>query len=457
MTASTLNNGHFPDDAQSAAAVYLARGLSPIPLPPRSKDPGYPGWPTLRITPETLDAHFPTEDARNVGILNGDPSCKVLDVDLDCPEARRVAALLLPSTGWVFGRPTSPRSHWIYRCDRALAVAQEKFTDLDGAVLIELRGTGGLTVYPPSTHKGTGELIAWDRFNEQPAEVTLKDLQQAVREVAAVALLSRHWPTTGTRRIRTWRWSVGCYGPNGSKTKWSDFVEALTLATGDDEPRKRIQIVALTAAKQEQDAKTTGWTKLESMLGASGRDVVRLVREWLGMVPTAKPATKTKKRARRLDPYQPFPIEALPDPVAEYVRQGSVALGCDPGYLALPALCVMGSLIGNTRVIRLKGTWQEPSVFWSVIVGDSGTLKSPACTFAVKYLWKKQEQMLKAFQEAEAAYLKQLEAFKAAKKDGSEGAEPLEPTEKSIIADEFTVEKLITLLGDNPRYSRREG
>ncbi len=240
------------------------------------------------------------------------------------------------------------------------------------------------------------------------------------------------------------------------RAKWEQdkverFVEALTLATGDDEPRKRIQIVALTAAKQEQDAKTTGWTKLESMLGASGRDVVRLVREWLGMVPTAKPATKTKKRARRLDPYQPFPIEALPDPVAEYVRQGSVALGCDPGYLALPALCVMGSLIGNTRVIRLKGTWQEPSVFWSVIVGDSGTLKSPACTFAVKYLWKKQEQMLKAFQEAEAAYLKQLEAFKAAKKDGSEGAEPLEPTEKSIIADEFTVEKLITLLGDNPR------
>jgi hypothetical protein len=50
--------------------------------------------------------------------------------------------------------------------------AQQKYIDIDGTVLVELRGTGGLTIYPPSTHKETGEPITWDQFTE-PAEVTL--------------------------------------------------------------------------------------------------------------------------------------------------------------------------------------------------------------------------------------------------------------------------------------------
>ena len=65
-------------------------------------------------------------------------------------------------------------------------------------MLLELRGTGGLTVYPPSTHDITGEPIQWELFTD-PAEVPLADLQRAVREVAAVTLLARHWPAKGGR------------------------------------------------------------------------------------------------------------------------------------------------------------------------------------------------------------------------------------------------------------------
>ena len=97
MTATTRNG--FPQDARSAAEFYLARGLAPIPLPPRSKDPGYPGWPDLRLTPDVLDAHFPQHLHRNIGILNGAPSGNILDVDLDCPQALLAAPLLLPATG----------------------------------------------------------------------------------------------------------------------------------------------------------------------------------------------------------------------------------------------------------------------------------------------------------------------------------------------------------------------
>jgi len=60
------------------------------------------------------------------------------------------------------------------------------------------------------------------------------------------------------------------------------------------------------------------------------------------------PQAKKPKLARQIKPYQPFPVEALPSPLSEYVQAGASALRCDPAYLALPALSVAASVIGNT-------------------------------------------------------------------------------------------------------------
>jgi hypothetical protein len=188
---------NFPADSRSAAELYLLQGLAPIPLPPRTKDPGYVGWPRLRLTTESLDRQFPPQVAMNLGILNGLPSGNILDLDLDCQQALIAAPLLLPFTGWIFGRSSAPSSHRIYRTDVPLDTAQVAFKDIDGDMLIEMRGTGGQTVYPPSTHKETGELIQWVEFTD-PGEVTLADLQRCAGVVAAAALVARHWPA-GTK------------------------------------------------------------------------------------------------------------------------------------------------------------------------------------------------------------------------------------------------------------------
>jgi hypothetical protein len=65
------------------------------------------------------------------------------------------------------------------------------------------------------------------------------------------------------------------------------------------------------------------------------------------------------KQVWRLEPYRPFPVDALPALIQQYVCQGATALGCDPAYLALPALAVAAGVIGYTRVLRLKRTWRE--------------------------------------------------------------------------------------------------
>lgn len=91
---------------------------------------------------------------RGVGHLNGAPSAGRVDVDLDCPEARRAAPHLLPPTGLVSGRRSAPDSHWWFVVtDDPPAKAEIGYddpTDRDAGHLLELRGTGGQSVLPPS-------------------------------------------------------------------------------------------------------------------------------------------------------------------------------------------------------------------------------------------------------------------------------------------------------------------
>ena len=74
-----------------------------------------------------------------------------------------------------------------------------------------------------------------------------------------------------------------------------------------------------------------------------------------------------------IEPYRPFPVEALPAQVGLFVDQAAKAIGCDPCYVALPLLVGFSGAIGNTRLILLKGGWTEPAILWAAIIGESGT------------------------------------------------------------------------------------
>ncbi len=178
-----------PSDARAAAHDALGRGLSPIPVPAGRKNPGFRKWQEFRATPETVDQTFPPDS--NIGLLLGGPSGNLLDVDLDCAEALRLADHFLPQTGLVHGRPSKPASHRFYRCDEPGAI--EQFKDpATKAMLVELRGQGGQTVIPPSLHPD-GERLAWVSYGD-PSSLKLTDLRRAVRRLAAACLLVLSYP-----------------------------------------------------------------------------------------------------------------------------------------------------------------------------------------------------------------------------------------------------------------------
>jgi hypothetical protein len=473
MTISSRNG--FPEDARGAAELYLAKGLAPIPLPPRSKDPGYTGWPTLRLDLACMDQHFPVGQDRNVGILNGEPSNNLHDVDLDCPEALATAPLLLPATGWKFGRKSTPRSHWIYKTDVPLDKAHQDYTDLDGTILVELRGTGGQTVYPPSIHKDTGERITWEQFGE-PGQIKLADLQGAVGQLAAAALLARHWPAKGSRDAAAMALSGGLLRCGCNEAQVSQFVHAVAVAAGDEEARMRAGKAIPTDRKQVDGRQTTGWPTLEELIGEPGKEVVRRVRDWLGMA-----GGKTSAGERWSDPVPlsdipevpDFPLDVFPEALGTFVREVAAALPCPRDYVAVPALVLAGSAIGASRAVAIKSSHVQRGIVYASVIGPPGSAKTPAQETVVDPVHEVEEQLHAAWEEAMGQYeaareeyeeAKKQQRYEAAKKQQGKGnrkerakkdIEPLEKPQPPVLTrltvNDATTEVLGPILKENPR------
>ena len=155
-------------DVLEAVRHYHTMGWAVVPVLFRDKAPGWNGrpqrdWGAFRFG---LDQEHHFLAPTNVGVMVGDRSNHLTDVDLDCPEAVELAPRFLPSS-WTFGRSGKARSHWLYRAEGA---AFEVFRDVRrqgdkaAATLVELRAgqdEARQTVFPPSVHRDTGEAIEW--------------------------------------------------------------------------------------------------------------------------------------------------------------------------------------------------------------------------------------------------------------------------------------------------------
>jgi DNA polymerase I-like protein with 3'-5' exonuclease and polymerase domains len=451
-----------------AALDYRRRGWKVTLAQAGTKEAFQKGWQATTVSEDHLVAHCRAGGA--IGIQTGLCS-QLLDVDLDCVEARLAAPCILHPTALVSGRPGSPRSHWFYR-----SLAKQghiEYVDIPasngakGKMLVELRGEHNMTMAPPSPHPDGGNYF-WDSYGEPATIGDIRYLLERVRELAVAALLARTWPRQHGRheahKHLAGALAHAAYDQAGAER----IVKGIVAATEDEEGNDRLRVLQDSYKNGEAGRHLTGWPTLAEVVGEA---VVSRARQWLGLTdrkpsPIARATApgKATPRYRPLPPYQPFPVEALPSPIAAYVREGALALcapadtgeGCDPAYLALPALAVVASVIGNTRTIRLKRTWEEPAVVWSVIVGDSGTLKSPAYQKAVDHLFHLQRHLSVEYGQRKDAYDEDLQTYKApkrgAKDDGSSpGEAPDKPIFRRVVASDTTVEKLAEILEDNPR------
>ena len=151
----------------------MDRGFAPIPLDRRSKATTRHGWQKFRASDATINQDFPPDG--NVGVLNGEPSNGLIDVDLDSVEARCAAAVLLPTTDLVGGRESAPDSHRWYIADDPPAKASEAHDD-------------------PTTPGGARVRLVESPFHGQPDRCGAKHVLRRTRQRAPEARAMRLAP-----------------------------------------------------------------------------------------------------------------------------------------------------------------------------------------------------------------------------------------------------------------------
>ena len=109
-----------------------------------SKRPVSNDWPN-----QGQPAASALSSGKNIGLILGNMS-RLLDVDLDCCEAKTLADIILPLPSATFDRGTADSGHYLYN---AITTGPRKaFTSADKSTLVELRGDGAQTMIPPSVH-----------------------------------------------------------------------------------------------------------------------------------------------------------------------------------------------------------------------------------------------------------------------------------------------------------------
>jgi len=189
--------GRGNPDTQRAAERYLRSGLAVIPIPAGEKNPNRRGWQHERLTIEDIPRCW--SNGQNIGVLTGKPSGWLVDVDLDCPEAAKIAGRFLDPT-LTSGRESTPDAHWWYRCEGISSKSFEEMGGPDAETILEIRANGHQTLVAPSLHP-EGEHYIWSQSGLEFARVEAESLLRAVRELATATLVARVLPKGGRHRF----------------------------------------------------------------------------------------------------------------------------------------------------------------------------------------------------------------------------------------------------------------
>jgi len=155
--------------------------------------------------------------------------------------------------------------------------------------------------------------------------------------------------------------------------------------------------------------------------------------------------------------YRQFPTHCLPPVVKEFVESVAASVGCDPCFVGLPALALVGAAVGGALVARPKSGWNEVPILWAVVIGDSGTAKSPAAdpVSAIAHciedaLEDEFEQAVEKFRAEVAEYRERMDSREAG--DTSDPpVKPVPPVREYFTADDITIERFIENLRTSPR------
>jgi len=167
------------------------------------------------------------------------------------------------------------------------------------------------------------------------------------------------------------------------------------------------------------------------------------VREVLDPKPVSQPEPE-EGPTQLIPEWMPFPTDAFPEPICEYIKEAAKAQMLNEASIAVPMLASLAGAVNAARYVQVKPGWKEPCIVWSCIVMRSGDGKSHALDSAIEPL----EEWETAENNRFDVDTRDYEQACALKPD--EDHEEPRPIRR-IMASDVTIEGLAALLADNHR------
>ena len=298
----------------ATALDYHRRGWQVIPVRFRGKEPLNKDWPNLRLSEDEIRKEFSL--ARNIGVLEGEPSGHRANVDCDAVGSEIIADALMPSTA-CYGRASRPRSHYIVVSPGAKSTS---FKASGIGTFVEILGTGKQSLPPGSIHP-SGEPYEWVADIE-PVVIDPVDLEHLVSLIAAGALVAHLWGPEGTRHDLALAFA-GVLLKSGVPYETARvLLEAVLRAAGDEEVQDRLACLDSTAARLQAGQTVAGSNRLKELL--DGR-VVNLLKRWLP-APLREPGssglpiiTVTDRQLRDVTAEVRTALEAANEPLRDFL------------------------------------------------------------------------------------------------------------------------------------------
>jgi putative DNA primase/helicase len=230
-----------------------------LALHPQSKIPVDSDWPNLgKAKKEVLPM------GGNIGLLLGAKS-GIIDVDLDCREAKGLADLLLPTPFAKFDRGTSDSGHYLFRANSFGPT--KRFTGAGSkTTIVELRADGAQTMIPPSVHPD-GTRLTFKAISDQTEPVEYSDLLQRVSLLAAASEITQNW-THGQRHNLALSFAGLCIKADVDLNLIMQIIQRICNLKNDDEEQDRLNAVRFSVNKPAHDL--AGFSLLSELLGYEG-------------------------------------------------------------------------------------------------------------------------------------------------------------------------------------------
>jgi len=445
------------------ARLYAKRGIRVFPVDPNGKGPCHRllgSWKEEATTDQDqIEEWFCSSPTPNLGVATGewDGPGTLFVVDIDVPggyetweglrddqdeEIPETAAAETPSGG----------SHLYFRAPPGVTIKSAKDTLGES---VDTKGHGGYVVAPPSQTPDGAYRFREDAEGFAKAPFWL--LSAASKDGPNSNGRRPNAPSTGYEGdldVEVVEDALSTIPPQPDYEKWYRIIAAVKDAVGGSIPvaerlleswspenqhgkhtyEGRLKSAAddnITAGTLIFYAKEQGWTPPWEDTGPVRSNGQGDVKDEIG-------ETEDEPELQ----YEPFPMDALPNPVRAYVRASTRALGEEvpPAMVAVPTLSVLSGAIGDAARLELKRSWTEPATLWTVLVAPSGSTKSPAFSHSVRPVFRRES-------EARDEHEKALAEWKS-----QDDPDPQErPTRKRFRTGDATPEAVVKILEENPR------